>query len=638
MKDLLERFRDKHSATVPARSEEELRREINALCGVFVGLIGGERIVLEAGRYNALAYLHTENPRERLAGLARMVFETEDIPVPSAAETEELMNRTEDRLTDLLIQQAVEERLENKVNDRIEERNQEYMRELRLQILAEETGETETPQTREKLRELEAKEGVRLTTTVAAQVRPQHLEEVVGQEEAVAAMLAKIATKYPQHLILYGPPGVGKTTAARLVLETAKACGFTPFDAQAPFVEADGTTLRWDPRDITNPLIGSVHDPIYQGAQRELADQGVPEPKPGLVTKAHGGILFIDEIGEMDPMLLNKLLKVLEDKRVYFESAYYNEDDPHVAEYIRRLFRDGAPADFILIGATTRLPEEISPAIRSRCAEVYFAPLSPTDVETIVTRAAAKLDARVDADVAPAIAAYTEEGRKAVNLLADAYGMALYEGGDAASVHVTAAHVRRVARTAHLTPERREIASAVRRVGHVYGLGVAGYRGATIEVEAVAVAAREAGKGKVRFNSTAGSMAKDSVFNATAVLRMMTGQDADAYDIHVNVIGGGQIDGPSAGTAIACAVVSAVTQTPLRQDVALTGEVSLSGAVKPIGGVTEKAHGALRAGMKKMLIPTENTDEIETATGGMRIVRIATVQDAWRELTEDDDD
>lgn len=57
-----------------------------------------------------------------------------------------------------------------------------------------------------------------------------------------------------------------------------------------------------------------MHDPIYQGARRDLADGGIPEPKPGLVTEAHGGILFIDEIGELDEMLQNKLLKVLEDK------------------------------------------------------------------------------------------------------------------------------------------------------------------------------------------------------------------------------------------------------------------------------------------------------------------------------------
>lgn len=102
-----------------------------------------------------------------------------------------------------------------------------------------------------------------------------------------------------------------------------------------------------------------------------MADTGIPEPKPGLVTEAHGGILFIDEIGEMDPMLLNKLLKVLEDKRVKFESAYYDEEDPNVPKYIKKLFAEGAPADFILIGATTRSPWEINP-LSARAAPKSF--------------------------------------------------------------------------------------------------------------------------------------------------------------------------------------------------------------------------------------------------------------------------
>ncbi len=55
----------------------------------------------------------------------------------------------------------------------------------------------------------------------------------------------------------------------------------------------------------------------------------------------------------MDPLLQNKLLKVLEDKRVYFDSSYYDPDDPRVPEYVKRLFSQGAPADFVLVGATT---------------------------------------------------------------------------------------------------------------------------------------------------------------------------------------------------------------------------------------------------------------------------------------------
>ena len=74
----------------------------------------------------------------------------------------------------------------------------------------------------------------------------------------------------------------------------------------------------------------------------------------------------------------------------------------------------------------------------------------------------------------------------------------------------------------------------------------------------------------IRFNDTAGTMAKDSVFNAASVLRQVTGKDLADYDVHVNVIGGGLIDGPSAGAAVAIAILSAVTERPIRQDVAIT--------------------------------------------------------------------
>ena len=81
-------------------------------------------------------------------------------------------------------------------------------------------------------------------------------------------------------------------------------------------------------------------------------------------------------------------------------------------------------------------------------------------------------------------------------------------------------------------------------VGKTYGLGVSGFKGSVLEIEAVAFPAAAAGKGRIRFNETAGSMARDSVFNAAAVIRRLTGEDLQNYDLHVNVIGGGQIDGP----------------------------------------------------------------------------------------------
>ena len=107
-----------------------------------------------------------------------------------------------------------------------------------------------------------------------------------------------------------------------------------------------------------------------------MGQAGIPQPKQGAVTKAHGGVLFIDEIGELHPIQMNKLLKVLEDRKVFLESAYYNEENTQIPNHIHDIFKNGLPADFRLIGATTRTPNEIPPAIRSRCMEVFFRELS----------------------------------------------------------------------------------------------------------------------------------------------------------------------------------------------------------------------------------------------------------------------
>ena len=307
-------------------------------------------------------------------------------------------------------------------------------------------------------------------------------------------------------------------------------------------------------------------------------------------------------------MLLNKLLKVLEDKRVFFESAYYDETDPNVPAYIKKLFKEGAPADFVLIGATTRDAGELNPALRSRCAEVYFEPLIPKQIEAIVKNAAAKLKVRMDKTVPPLISEYTIEGRKAVNLLADAYSLALYRRGKGKSAlqTINREDVFRVLQVSRMTPYVNRKATAEWEIGKVFGLGVSGYLGSVIEIEAMAFPAAQKGKGVIRFNDTAGSMAKDSVFNAAALVRNITGKDLAKYDIHVNVIGGGQIDGPSAGLAIISVLVSAITGKPLRQDVAVTGEISIRGRLKAVGGVFEKAYGAKQAGVKTIIIPKEN--------------------------------
>jgi len=132
------------------------------------------------------------------------------------------------------------------------ERHQEYVKDLKLEALRETSG-PETPSSQAKLEELDALSQRSLAASALAQLRPKTFGDVVGEEAAIRALLAKISSPYPQHAILYGPPGVGKTTVARLVLEVAKSRPYTPFAKDAPFVEASGTTLRWDPS--RKPLI-----------------------------------------------------------------------------------------------------------------------------------------------------------------------------------------------------------------------------------------------------------------------------------------------------------------------------------------------------------------------------------------------
>lgn len=610
-------------------SELGVESQVEALKDIINNILDEGAFRARVIRFKVQNYINSTDPYERLYGLSKIVSEGKGL---SEVPTEETINEAlEDvcaMISDAIARRYVQNKIEKEVEQFLMEKQEKYVDELRVNIMKKKKG-PENAKTEKKLEELEELDERVPNKNIMSLLRPDSFDEVVGQERAVKSLLSKLASPYPQHIILYGPPGVGKTTAARIALETAKKLKSTPFDDRSKFIEVNGTTLRWDPREITNPLLGSVHDPIYQGSKRDLAEIGVPEPKPGLVTEAHGGILFIDEIGELDEILQNKLLKVLEDKRVEFSSSYYDPDDENTPKYIKYLFDKGAPADFVLIGATTREPGEINPALRSRCTEVYFEPLSSRDIEKIVLNAAKKLNVKLEEGLEKKIASYTIEGRRAVNILADAYGHAIYglEGEVPEDLEITSKDLNEVVSIGRFTPYEILENLEEKEVGHVYGLGVSGFLGSTIEIEATAFKAKKKGAGKIRFNDTAGSMAKDSVFNAASVIKRLTDKDINDYDIHVNVIGGGKIDGPSAGAAITICIMSALLEKPIRQDLAITGEISLRGKVKPVGGIFEKIYGARRKGIKLVTVPKDNENEIPKGLEDIEVKAISSIEE-----------
>ena len=492
-------------------------------------------------------------------------------------------------------------------------------------------------ESRKEMEKLQHMRDIQLTKPLSEITRPSDFREIIGQENGIKALRAAICSPNPQHVIIYGPPGVGKTAAARLILEEAKKTPNCPFRQDAKFVEVDATTVRFDERGIADPLIGSVHDPIYQGAGA-MGVAGIPQPKVGAVTKAHGGILFIDEIGELHPIQMNKLLKVLEDRKVFLESAYYSSEDTNIPFHIHDIFQNGLPADFRLIGATTRGPESIPPALRSRCLEIYFRALTSEEIGIVTSNALSKIRFECEEGVPELIGKYATNGREAVNIIQTAVGVNINEKRN----KVTISDIEWVLNNGQYSPRPERKINDEPQIGYVNGLAVYGPNmGTLMEIEAIAV---RAGRGTGRLLVTGiveeeeigsrdgrtikrKSMAKASADNVITAIKKYLGVDPGEYDIHLNFPGGTPVDGPSAGITIAVAIYSAITNSYVDNRIAMTGEVSIRGKVKGVGGIIPKIEAAVRAGVKKVIIPKENWQEI-FSTYDIEVIPVESIVEA----------
>ncbi|TGV29537.1 ATP-dependent protease LonB, partial [Mesorhizobium sp. M00.F.Ca.ET.186.01.1.1] len=241
----------------------------------------------------------------------------------------------------------------------------------------------------------------------------------------------------------------------------------------------------------------------------------------------------------------------------------------------------------------------------------------------------------IDEDAVSVIERYATNGREAINTLQIAAGIALTEERK----NIIAQDVEWVVHSSQKSPRPEKQVHDTPQVGLVNGLAVYGPNmGSVMELEVTATPAAVPGQGRMAMTGMAEeeemgsrsrtirrkSMAKGSIENVLTVLSRMGVRPYD-YDLHINFPGGVPVDGPSAGITIATAIYSAIMEVPVDNLLAMTGEVSIHGKVKPVGGVVAKVEAAKQAGATRVLIPEENWQSIFADMKGIEVIPVSTV-------------
>lgn len=423
----------------------------------------------------------------------------------------------------------------------------------------------------------------------------------------------------------------------------------TSQQTHAPYNDATGAHA--------GALLGDVrHDPFQSGGLGTPAHERV---EAGLIHKSHKGVLYCDEIGTLGMRTQQQLLTAMQEK----EFQITGQSELSSGAMVRT---DPVPCDFILIAAGN-LPtmENMHPALRSRIRgygyEVYMDEVMPDTLENrnkIVRFVAQEVskDGRIPHFSKDAVEEIIREFRRRANkknsltLMFRELGGLIRAGGDIAiedndSV-TTLKHVLRAKTMASsLEQQIAEKYIARRRdyqiilnegalVGRVNGLAVLGSRsGIVTNVEAEVTPALSSQEGKIIATGKLGDIAKESVLNVSAIFKKYTGIDISQYDVHVQFLQTySGVEGDSASVSIATAIVSALTNIPVRQDVAMTGSLSVRGEVLPIGGATFKIEAAMEAGIKTVIIPIGNISDVVLDDSQKEQINIIPVSRFWEVL------
>ncbi len=402
-----------------------------------------------------------------------------------------------------------------------------------------------------------------------------------------------------------------------------------------PFVDATAT--------LSGSLLGDVrHDPFQSGGMETPAHDRV---EPGAIHRAHKGVLYIDEVNLLRLEEQQALLTAMQERafpisgRSERSSGALTKTEP-------------VPCDFILIAAgNLDAIQGMHPALRSRIRgygyEVYVNSEMPDTSknrrrlirfiaqEVVRDMNTSREIPHFDKSAVSMILreAQRRSGRRGkLSLRLRELGGLVRIAGDLASedgsAFTTSAHVlgaRNIAKpleqqVADRMIERRRDYSLVvnsgERVGRVNGLAVLGansglsdFSGIMLPVEGL-VTPSLGGGGKIHATGGLSDLAKESVTNVSAVIKKLTGKDISDYDIHIQFVDTHGVDGDSASITIATAIISALEDIPIRQDLAMTGSLSVRGEVLPIGGVTAKIEAAASSGIKTVIIPRANLQDV----------------------------
>ncbi|MBW2972155.1 ATP-dependent protease LonB [Candidatus Woesearchaeota archaeon] len=413
---------------------------------------------------------------------------------------------------------------------------------------------------------------------------------------------------------------------------------------QVPFLDATGAHA--------GALLGDVlHDPFQSGGLGTPAHERVVA---GMIHKANKGVLFIDEIATLQPHTQQELLSALQERKY----SITGQSERSAGAMVRT---EAVPCDFILVAAgNLETVKHMHPALRSRIRgygyEVYMnetmkdTPENRWKIAVFVAQEVVK-DQKIPHFSKDAVEEIVEEARRRANRknhltlrLRDLGGL-IRAAGDLASEKgaklVTKEHIfgaKRIARSleqqiADKFIERKKeyevIITQGKIVGRVNGLAVIGgeasYSGIILPIESQVTFG---GKEK-EFVATGklGEIAKEAVKNVSAIIKKYFGEDIQKYDVYVQFLQTYEgVEGDSASIAVATSIISALKQIPVRQDTAMTGSLSVRGEVLPVGGVSAKVEAAIDAGIKKILVPKSNMQDIIISKERLKLIKIVPVE------------